>query len=157
METTIREILKQYIPSNEIKQRFNNKQIKLNNEVITDLNQVLSIHSDFSMDLGDFICEHFDRLKHIFYYGNIRDWFGDFETNVKKFKFLGAYHVLEFSKKDAIVFLIEPPTTYKVGELSDEEEAKISEELGTDNFIVLPENLLYYYNELTLWLKKKGS
>ncbi len=155
METTIREILKNYMPSNELKQRFNNKQLKLNNEVVTDLNQVLSIDPDFSMDLGDFIFYQIDnRLKHITVFGNIRDWFGDFDTNVERFKFLGAYHVLEFSKKDAIVFLRKPSTMLKVMAFTEEEEVKLIEEVGTDAIIGLPLDIFYYYNELDFWFER---
>ena len=68
MEITIREILKNYIPSNEIKQRLNNKQIKLNNQIVTDLNTMMDILPDWRMDFGDFIFNNADRLKHITYF-----------------------------------------------------------------------------------------
>lgn len=156
MDITIREILKQHIPSNEIKQRFNNKQIKLNNEVVTDLNQVLSIDPELSWDLGDFIFYNVERLtpliQHQGILGNVRGWFGDFDTNIKKFRFLGAYDLLEFSKKDAIVFLKALPDTIKVESFTDEQEAEIAE-MGIQAAIIFPEGTLHYFNELNFWVK----
>lgn len=148
MEITIREILKNYIPSNEIKQRLNNKQIKLNNQIVTDLNTMMDILPDWRMDLGDFIFNNADRLKHITYFGNIRDWFGDYDTNVTKFKFLGAYDLLEFSKKDGIVFLREPNKNLMVKSFTEEEEKELETIFGNSDVLGFPDDLFYYIDEL---------
>ena len=147
MEITIQELLKEFLPSNEIRQRFNNKQIKLNNEIVQDLKAVLSIDEEFREDLGDFIFRNIDRVKYISYFGNVRDWFGNFETNVEKFKFLGAYDLLQYSKKEAVVLLKEPTFKLQVESLSQEEEDEIIKELGEEDFIIVPEEMFYHIQE----------
>jgi hypothetical protein len=144
MKTTIKEILKKHIPSNEIKQRFNNKQIKFNTLVVTDLNQELEIHEDFSTDLGEFVFKHIDKLKNINVLGNVKDFFGDFDTNVKKFKFLGAYDLLEFSKKESVVLLRKPSTELEVTDFSVKDEEILKQKLNTDLFIGVSDELFYY-------------
>ena len=147
MEITIQDLLKEFLPSNEIRQRFNNKQIKLNNEIVQDLKAVLSIDEEFREDLGDFIFRNIDRVKYISYFGNVRDWFGNFETNVEKFKFLGAYDLLQYSKKEAVVLLKEPTFKLQVESLSQEEEDEIIKELGEEDFIIVPEEMFYHIQE----------
>ena len=57
---TIRDILIELgVPSAEIKKRFNNYQIKLNGESVSNFE--LNVNENFIMDSGDFITSFFDR------------------------------------------------------------------------------------------------
>ncbi len=94
METTINDILKYFIPSNEIKNRIKNKQIKLNGEilVIDDLKNKPIFNSCF-WEYDDFIFNWIKTLtpkqtELIFICRNIDDYFGPETTNIKTFNFL---------------------------------------------------------------------
>lgn len=104
-ENSLRKILLDFIPSNEIKSRFKNKQLKINNEVVTDLNIELNVIGK-PISLGDFIFNNLNtNLAKLLKVVNVRDFFGDGEeTNLNHLKFLKGYTLITLSKKEEYVF-----------------------------------------------------
>lgn len=98
---TLRDILIKHIPSKEIKQRLNNKQIKLNNEVVTNTNIELNVENNFT-DLGDFLLS--SELPFVAKIFDIKDFFGPGETNVKSLQFLKNYTLITISKREHFVY-----------------------------------------------------
>lgn len=99
----LKQLLLNFISSNEIKQRFKNGQIKVNNEIPIDLKVDLNINSNSYWDLGDFIFDNLpNKSLEIF---NIRDFFGEKPTNIKSLKFLTGFTLISISKKEEFVFI----------------------------------------------------
>jgi len=101
----LQQLLLKYIPSKEIKKRLINRQIKINNEAVT--NNKLPIDADINtaIDLGNFIYNHIDKIPNCFNIIDIKDFFGTGETtNIKEVQFLSDYTLLSFSKKDHVIF-----------------------------------------------------
>jgi hypothetical protein len=102
----IKELLLNFIPSNEIKTRVANKQIKINNVVLTSdkLHYQLDVSKGYSY-LGEFIVDKKISGEKFFLFNDIKDFFGDEEeTNIEKFKFIQEFILLSISKKEHIVF-----------------------------------------------------
>lgn len=112
----ILEILKQIgIPTKEIKQRFANRQIKVNGNVVDALDHDIPIQDGY-WELGDFIyecmkssdkdfCRHLTMLK-FYFNSDITTFFGGCNMiNNKAAKFLSGFVCLTLSKKEHIVFI----------------------------------------------------
>lgn len=99
------QICKKFLPSKAIEQRFNNKQLKLNNEIIQNLSIDIDIDDEFNpIDLGTFLVDHFP--KEFLVFGklfNIRDFFGPGDTNIEKLKLLSNFIIITLSKKEEFV------------------------------------------------------
>jgi hypothetical protein len=98
----LKELLLQFIPSNEIKSRVKNKQIKINNDIIDNINIEIDIIPDYYLDLADFVYYNIEFLKNIEYFG-IENLIGS-DTNIEKYQFLTEYYLLTISKKEKFVF-----------------------------------------------------
>ena len=90
------------IPSNEIKTRFKNKQIKLNGEVIENIE--LDVNDNFIMEAGEFISLFFtakesNELRLIKNALNLQanELFGD-KSNIKLLDSLSGFHCLTIAK-----------------------------------------------------------
>ena len=92
----IRDLLKEFIPSNEIRARINTNTIKINGDSITleNLNNEL--------DILDGYWEFEDFILHCF---NIEDFFGQEESNIHLFKWLSGFLLLTIGKKQKYVFM----------------------------------------------------
>lgn len=114
----IRELLSLFGPSKEIKQRMSNKQIKINNEVITSFDVEVDIDFEWEthklVDAPDFLMDSgldLGQLVGMKAYGvDIFDFFGsptikDGPTNIEKFAFLSNYVLVSISKREHYVFL----------------------------------------------------
>lgn len=112
----ILEILKQIgIPTKEIKQRFANKQLKVNGNIVDALDHNVPIMDGY-WELGDFIfesmkssdeefCKHLTILK-VFINSDITTFFGGCNiSNNKAAKFLSGFVCLTLSKKEHYVFI----------------------------------------------------
>lgn len=116
MVMTLHQTLLQLADSNELKVRLKNRQIKLNNEVVTDTKIEFPTDETFNkvgyMELGEFIYENIDRLRcHMPWYKvwDIRDFFGPGETNIPWLAWLSDYDVVVISKKEQYVFRRKSP------------------------------------------------
>lgn len=95
------------MPSKELKARFANGQIKVNNEVIKDMNFEIEVMPETCQDLGEFlfydkaIASWFTPLRMIIF--DIRDMF---DANIKhpSLAKLNDYTLVSWSKKDEFVF-----------------------------------------------------
>jgi len=99
----LQEILKEYVPSAEIKQRIKNKQIKINNVVVDNTNIELDVTGHY-WSLGNFILYNLtgvigDALS-IF---PIKDEFN--ESSIPLLNFCEGYILLTISKKEDFVFI----------------------------------------------------
>lgn len=115
----IREILSLFGPSKEMKQRLNNGQIKINNEVIKSFDVEVNIEFNWEthklVDLPDFLMDSDLDLKQVALlksYANldIFNFFGSptiFEekTNINKFAFLSKFILISISKREHYVFV----------------------------------------------------
>lgn len=113
----LRNVLAFYCPSNEIKQRLKNGQIKINNVVVKSLDVECNFDYDnvkerelpeFLMDSG--LDLHQLTLLKTYANFNIMDLFGsptleEGLTNIEKFKFLSGYVLLTISKREHYVFV----------------------------------------------------
>ena len=95
------------IPSNEIKTRFKNKQIKLDGEEIGNIE--LDINENFIMDFGEFLAEFLNKeelkriLKIKLYFGvNPNEMFG---TNIKSIEYLNQFHCLTIAKNESYIIV----------------------------------------------------
>lgn len=113
----IREVLSFFGPSKEMKQRLNNGQIKINNQVVKSFDVEYDFDYEFegeALELADFLCNNGIDLRQLTllksYTGlNVIDLFGAptllaDDTNIEKFEFLKEYVVLSISKKEHYVF-----------------------------------------------------
>lgn len=98
----LREILLVFLDSKEIKIRIGNKQIKVNNEIVTDRELEIPIQSLDNSELGCFLYDNNIKLP---VFGNIRDFFGNEPTNIKSLNFLTGYTLITISKKQEYVFM----------------------------------------------------
>lgn len=99
----LRELLIDFIPSKEIKTRLANGQIKVNNEIVKE-NIELDVQEGYWF-LGDFIyfnCRFILNSKII---GDVKNFFGPENTNIKTHEFLTGFTLISFSKKDHLVFI----------------------------------------------------
>lgn len=110
----LKDILLLFLPSNEIKIRIKNKQIKINNEIVSDSNILFDIQAEIVeiedkrylqgyWELGDFLFlnEPFNLLSFV----NVKDLFGSEPTNLYNLHFLTGYTLLSLSKKEHYVFI----------------------------------------------------
>ena len=109
----IRDLLKEFIPSNEIRARINTNTIKINGDSITleNLNNELDILDGY-WEFEDFIYESFfkklsktkgdELVLHCF---NIEDFFGQEESNIHLFRWLSGFLLLTIGKKQKYVFM----------------------------------------------------
>ncbi len=113
----LRNVLAFYCPSNEIKQRLKNGQIKINNVPVKSLD----VECDFDydnvkqIDLPDFLMDSgldLHQLTVLRTYGdfNIMDLFGsptleEGPTNIPQFEFLRGYVLLSISKREHYVYV----------------------------------------------------
>ena len=102
----LKQLLLEFIPSNEIKSRLKNKQIKVNNEVIDNFNIDIPTLGHYE-DFGDFLFWNItDENKNALKNFNVRDFFGGELTNINKLDFLTGYILISVSKKEEYVFFI---------------------------------------------------
>lgn len=109
--TTLHDILKHFLPSNEIKNRIANKQLKLNNKIITSKmlkNEIIFNISFWEFD--DFVYNWMKTLNKkqiqlVFICNNIEDFFGPEPSNIKTLNFLTGFSLLSLSKKEKFVFM----------------------------------------------------
>lgn len=99
----LQEILKEFIPSAEIKQRIKNKQIKINNKAVDNTSIDLDITGHY-MKIGDFILHNLtgaigDALS-LF---PIKDEFE--EASIPLLSFCEGYILITISKKEDYVFI----------------------------------------------------
>lgn len=113
----LRELLSLFGPSKEIKQRMNNKQIKINNEVITSFDVEVDIDFNWEthklVEAPDFLMDSgldLSQLAGMKGYGiDILDFFGsptikEDPTNIEKFAFLSQYVLVSISKREHYIF-----------------------------------------------------
>jgi hypothetical protein len=104
---TIFDILKAHgLPSNEIKQRFSNNQIKINGDVVKE-NIDLEVEDSF-MEIDDFFSSHdVKTLSKILLLKCVCESVGDmFDTNLSGVaQYLKGFVCLTFSKKDHIILI----------------------------------------------------
>lgn len=105
----LKELLLNFIPSRELKSRIANGQIRINNEVVTNVAIDLNIQDGY-WTLGDFIYHQLNddvnkALQIANTLSNFRDFFGEPETNIKYLKFLSGYTLIKISKKEEYVFI----------------------------------------------------
>lgn len=112
----VRDVLAFYCPSKEIKQRINNKQIKINNIPINSLEVECNFDYDNVkvMELPEFLIQcglDLNQLTSLKHYGdfNIMDFFGsptleNGPTNIENFIFLRDFVLLSLSKKEHYVY-----------------------------------------------------
>jgi len=106
----IRNFIQNFIPSNEIKARFNNKQIKINGKVIKNLNK--NINSNYYLSLEDWLLTHdnkflndFRNLRYLFDELSLGELFNITNTNVNKpiIKYLKSFYLLEIDRNNKII------------------------------------------------------
>lgn len=102
---TLIELLKAMgYPVKDIRSRFANMQIKINNETCTAIDAKLNI-GDGYWELGEFIAinaKHLDdKLKVL----DIKNFFGTGKTNIKSLEFLSGFTLVSISKKEHFVFI----------------------------------------------------
>lgn len=112
----LRELFSLFGPSKEIKQRMNNGQLKINNEVIKSFDVEVNIAFDWEthklVDVADFLMDsglNLTQLARMKAVGiDIFDFFGspkeDGPTNIDKFRFLQNYVLVSISKREHYVF-----------------------------------------------------
>lgn len=100
----LRETLRAFVNAKEVKTRLNNNQIKINNEVVKDLDIELNIQEHY-WELSDFIFINSEHLRLFPILGNVRDFFGEEPTNIKELEFLTGYTLISISKKEEYVFI----------------------------------------------------
>ena len=107
---TIRELLLQHIPSNEIRQRFNNKQIKINGKVVKNLNRPLN--SNYYLELDEWLVLHdikfINDLQHIqiiFNELSLDELFNVTKTNINHYiiKYLKSFMILQIDNKTKLI------------------------------------------------------
>lgn len=98
----LREILINFIDSKEIKVRIVNNQIRVNNEVVIDRELDIPIQSLDNSDLGCFLVDNNVKLPK---FVDIREFFGEGDTNIKELEFLSGYTLISISKKQEYVFM----------------------------------------------------
>lgn len=102
---TVFNLLKELgIPVKEIKGRFANKQIKINNVLCTAIDHDIRIQDGY-WDLGDFLFYNMTSLKTFMFIDDIKDLFGECASNIEALKFLSGYTLLSISKKEHFVFI----------------------------------------------------
>lgn len=109
---TLNDILKNFLPSNEIKNRIKNSQIKLNGEIIKleDLKNSIIFDNSF-WEYDDFMFHWLKTLNKnqiqlvFLFQKNIEDFFGPEPTNIKTFNFLTGFSLLTLSKKEKFIFM----------------------------------------------------
>lgn len=101
---TILEIIKELgLPVKEIRSRFANKQIKVNNDLCTALDHNVDVEDGY-WELGDFIflnAAHIHKNEFL----DIKDFFGNRKTNVKGLEFLSGFTLISISKREHYVFI----------------------------------------------------
>ena len=110
--TTLHDILKNFLPSNEIKNRIKNGQLKLNNEIITveQLKEEIQFNNSF-WEYDDFIYNwmktlNTKQIELVFLFkGSLEDFFGPEPSNIKTLNFLTGFSLLSLSKKEKFVFI----------------------------------------------------
>jgi hypothetical protein len=113
----LRELLSLFGPSKEIKQRMSNKQIKINNEVITSFDVEVDIKFNWEthqlVEAPEFLMDSgldLSQLAGMKSYGiSILDFFGsptikEDPTNIEKFAFLTNYVLVTISKREHYIF-----------------------------------------------------
>lgn len=101
---TVIELLKALgLPVKEIRSRFANKQIKINNQLCTALDHNVDIEDGY-WELGDFIFLNSSAIIHKPWI-DIKDFFGPTKTNIKDLRFLSGYTLITISKKEHFVFI----------------------------------------------------
>jgi hypothetical protein len=107
---TIYEICKLFLPAKEVKLRLQNKQIKVNNTVVTNQSYSIELINEEYIELGEFLfgkSSNFD--KSLFNVFDFKDFFGFYPTNVSGFEFFTNYTLIQISKKEFYVFKHKPP------------------------------------------------
>lgn len=101
---TIFELLKELgLPVKEIRGRFANLQIKINNETCTALDHKVNV-GDGYWELGEFVfinAAFLDNCKFL----DIKNFFGPTKTNIKSLDFLSGFTLISTSKKEHYVFI----------------------------------------------------
>lgn len=101
---TVIELLKALgLPVKEIRSRFANKQIKINNQLCTALDHKLDIHDGY-WELGDFIFLNSSAIQTKPWI-DIKDFFGPTKTNIIPLRFLSGFTLVSISKKEHFVFI----------------------------------------------------
>lgn len=104
---TLRELILEKIPANEIKVRVNNKQLKLNQVSLSLADLQQEVGNKELKELGDFVYENLYRIpesvkrRHI----NLRDFFGTEPTNYQTLAWVTEYHLLTLSKREEYVLV----------------------------------------------------
>jgi hypothetical protein len=108
LKTLLVEVL--HIPSNEVKTRLKNKQVKINNEIVTNSDQEIDVIIDDYQDLGKWLTDHLSdhqgaiRVANTIAPGGFRDFFGPDPTNVPSLMFFTEYTLITVSKREEYVF-----------------------------------------------------
>lgn len=115
---TLFELVKQLgLPTKEVRQRFANRQLKINNVLCTALDHKIKIKLEYTeaekdedkklisyREFGEFLTlNNFDSpLAKVL---DIKDFFGEEPTNIKQFEFVTGYTLISISKKEHFVFM----------------------------------------------------
>lgn len=103
------DILKGFLPSNEIKIRHKNGSILVNNTKVP-LDTDVKV-SEYHLELGEFIFHNVKYLNGYQYFFNIKDLFGEPVTindqEIEKLKFIEGFTLITISKNQSFVFLNE--------------------------------------------------
>lgn len=91
------------LPVKEIRQRFANKQIKINNQLCTALDHNVDV-GDGYWELGDFLFINGAAIESKPWV-DIKDFFGPTKTNIKSLRFLSGFTLISISKKEHFVFI----------------------------------------------------
>lgn len=106
----LHDILKRHIPGKEIRARIQMNIIKVDNEVVYDINKEIDISpADQGTELGEFLFNAIKSKKIIDSVAfnpifNIKDFFGPGNTNIYPLKFLEDYRLISVSKNTHFVY-----------------------------------------------------
>lgn len=106
----LHQILLKHIPSKEIKARLNNKQVKVNNEPVSSSKIDVDVIDEAWEELGNFVFRHIDKIPNCFNFIDIKDFFGEGETNIEAVSFLSDFTLVSISKIEHFVFKRLPKT-----------------------------------------------
>jgi hypothetical protein len=104
MIANLNQLLLNHIPSKEIKARLKNKQIKVNNEVVTNSSFDFEISLEHPIELGDFVFSNIEKMPKLFRVIDIKDFFGEEDTNLEGVKFLSNFILISISKREHFVY-----------------------------------------------------
>lgn len=102
-------LLCEFMPANEAKVRLKSGRIKINNEVVQDMNIELPIQEGY-WELGEFVYNHYVSLPKDLHwlfmlFDDIRYLFGETPSNVKIMRFYSGFTLITLSKREEFVFM----------------------------------------------------